>query len=133
MVSCTILLQDKNTCTKYLLETIIKRCDFAYQLCTHIYVYSSNSIMFSFVHVHLTSKTTVKAYGPMTFLKQHTIDASTQLHACTVASILGTTRTQPNENIQEVRLAHLDIDDVMWYCLRINQACGCSYDLIFFN
>jgi hypothetical protein len=41
--------------------------------------------------------------------------------------------TQPNENIQEVRLAHLDIDDVMWYCLRINQARDCSYDPIFFN
>ena len=42
-------------------------------------------------------------------------------------------RTQPNETIQEATLAHLDIDDVMWYCLRINQACGCSYDSIFFN
>ena len=42
-------------------------------------------------------------------------------------------RTQPNENVQEVRLAHIDIDDVMWYSLRINQARGCSYDLIFFN
>ena len=87
MVSCTILLQDKNTRTKYLLEKIIKRCDFAYQLCMHIYVYSWTSIMFSFVYVHLTWKTMVKAYVPMTFLKQHTIDASTQLHARTVASI----------------------------------------------
>ena len=35
MVSCTILLQDKNTRTKYLLEKIIKRCDFNFA-CTYI-------------------------------------------------------------------------------------------------
>jgi hypothetical protein len=33
-------------------------------------------------------KTMVKAYVPMTFLKQHTIDTSTQLHARTVAPVL---------------------------------------------
>jgi len=40
------------------------------------------------------------------------------------------TRTLPNENIQEVWLAHLWIDEVLSYCLRINQACVFNYDLM---
>ena len=38
--------------------------------------------------------------------------------------------THPNQNIQEVGLAHPWIDEVMWYCLRINQACVFNYALI---
>ena len=132
MASCTILLQDKNICTKYLLETIIKRYDFAYQLCTHIYVYSWISIMLSFVYMYLTSKIMVKAYVAMIFLKQDTIDASTQLHAHTVTSIyLTNTHAQNQMRTFKVWLAHLDIDNVMSYCLHINQAFGCSYGSFF--
>jgi len=70
----------------------------------------------------------VKAYVAMIFLKQDTIDASTQLHAHTVTSIyLTNTHAQNQMRTFKVWLAHLDIDNVMSYCVRINKAFGCNY------
>jgi len=133
LLSCTILLQDKNTCTKYLLETIIK-----VWLCIPA-LHAQIRLLVNFYYVFICIRAPdLKDNGQSIcahdFLK-------TTYHRCKYSSTRMYSqhlsyehpRTQPNENIQEVTLAHLDIDDVMWYCLCINQACGCSYDSIFFN
>jgi hypothetical protein len=55
--------------------------------------------------------------------------SATSAYSC-IYLVNTNTHTHPNENIQEVGLAHLRIDEVMWYCLYINQACVFNYDLM---